>query len=349
MEFLTEYGLFLMQSVTVMIAVLIVTVLIIAVGQRQRGGEAHGHIETRKLNERYRDFRDSVQHVVLGAEACKRELKRQKKQEKKAARRRKKGGETDGGGRQRLYVLDFEGDIKASAAENLREEISAVLAIARDRDEVLLRLESSGGMVHSYGLAASQLQRIRDAGVQLTVSVDKVAASGGYMMACVANRIMAAPFALIGSIGVIAQLPNFHRLLDRANVDYEQITAGEYKRTLTLFGENTERDRSKMQEDVDDTHLLFKDFVSANRPGIAIDKVATGEVWYGRRALEQGLIDVLQTSDAYLQGCLPERDVFELRHVLKKSWQERLGIAAEGAIYRSALKAWQLAVRRRHF
>ena len=251
--------------------------------------------------------------------------------------------------RLRLYVLNFDGDLKASAADNLREEISAVLSVARSGDEVLIRLESSGGMVHSYGFAASQLQRIRDAGIQLTVAVDKVAASGGYMMACVANRILAAPFAVIGSIGVLAQIPNFHRLLRKANVDFEQLTAGEYKRTLTLFGENTDADREKMQEDIDDTHLLFKEFVAEHRSQVEIDKVATGEVWFGERAIDRGLVDELQTSDSFVQACLPERDVFEIKYVLKKHWQEKLGLAAEGAVSRAASRLWQAATRPRQF
>lgn len=202
-------------------------------------------------------------------------------------------------------------------------------------------------MVHSYGLASSQLQRIRDAQVHLTVSVDKVAASGGYMMACVANHILAAPFAVIGSIGVLAQIPNFHRLLRKANVDFEQLTAGEYKRTLTMFGENTDEDRAKMQEDIDDTHILFKEFVAENRAAVEIDNVATGEVWYGQRALDRGLVDELATSDSYVQAALEQQDVFEVRHVLKKNWQEKLGLAAEGSIQRSFLRLWQAGTKDR--
>ena len=345
MEFLSQYGLFLAEAVTIVVAIIVVAGFLFAMGQRGRV-EEDGHIEIRKLNDRYEGFRDAMRQAVLDEEEHKRDQKAEKKKAKDDAKQRKKKSETDKPERLRLYVLNFDGDIKASAAENLREEISAVLAVARSGDEVVVRLESSGGMVHSYGFASSQLQRIRDAGIQLTVAVDKVAASGGYMMACVANRIVAAPFAVIGSIGVLAQIPNFHRLLQKANVDFEQLTAGEYKRTLTMFGENTEADRAKMQEDIDDTHLLFKDFVAEHRSQVTIDEVATGEVWYGQRALQRGLVDELQTSDSFIQGCLPERDVFEVRHVHKKNWQEKLGLAAEGVVQRSALKLWQVATQR---
>lgn len=346
MEFLTEYGLFLAKSLTVVLAILLIVGFLYALGQRQRTDQ-EGHIEVRGLNDRYNAFRDAMRRAVLSHDEHKREVKAEKKTAKREGKSRGKRGEQGAGGKPRLYVLGFDGDIRASATDDLREEISAVLGVARDGDEVLLRLESSGGMVHGYGLAASQLRRIRDAGIPLTVAVDKVAASGGYMMACVADRILAAPFAVIGSIGVLAQLPNFHRLLRKANVDFEQLTAGEYKRTLTLFGENTEEDRAKMQEDIDDTHLLFKDFVARHRRQVDIGEVATGEIWYGQRAIERGLVDELRTSDSFIQTCLGERDVFEVRHVHRKNWQEKLGLAIEGGLQRAFLKLWQASTRRR--
>jgi serine protease SohB len=345
LEFLFKYGLFLAQAATIVVAILLVAGGIFALGYRNRA-ESEGHIEVRKLNDRYREFRDALEHVVLPADDYKHQRKDEKKADKKKAKAEKKKQAEEIVVRQRLYVLNFEGDIKASATDNLREEISAVLALTGEGDEVLVKLESGGGMVHSYGLAASQLQRIPAAGVSLTVAVDKVAASGGYMMACVGERILAAPFAIIGSIGVLAQIPNFHRLLQKANVDFEQLTAGEYKRTLTMFGENTDEGREKLQEELEDTHILFKEFVGQNRSQVSIDDVATGEVWYGQRALDRGLVDELCTSDSYVQGSLPDRDVFEIRYVHKKNWQEKLGMAAEGAMEKTLLKLWQQSQRR---
>ncbi len=344
MEFLSEYGLFLAEVLTVVLAILVVAVGLLALGQRGTRAGA-GHIEVNKLNDRYDDFKDTLQHALLNEK----DFKKLRKTDKKKHKEEEKSSRDQEDTRLRLFVLEFDGDIRASATDNLREEISAVLGVARSGDEVLLKLESGGGMVHSYGLASSQLQRIRDAGIQLTVSVDKVAASGGYMMACVANRVLAAPFAMIGSIGVLAQIPNFHRLLRKANVDFEQLTAGEYKRTLTMFGENTDEDRAKLQEDLEDTHVLFKDFVATHREQVDIDAVATGEVWFGQRAIDRGLVDELQTSDSFVQGCLPERDVFEVKHIQKKQWQERLGMAAETALERSFLKLWQASIERKHY
>jgi serine protease SohB len=344
LEFIYEYGLFLAQAVTIVAAVLILVAGLVSIGQRQKAEQHEGHIEIRNLNEKYRHIGESIQHAVIDHDVLKHERKAAKKEEKqkaKAAKKARKQGEKDAAQRKRLYVLGFDGDLKASATDNLREEISAVLTEVRKGDEILVKVESPGGLVHGYGLAASQLQRIRDAEVPLTIAVDKVAASGGYMMACVANQIIAAPFAVLGSIGVLAQLPNFHKLLKKNDIDFELYTAGEYKRTLTMFGENTEKGREKFVEELEQTHDLFKEFVRVNRPQLDIDKVATGEVWYGQQAVEEGLVDSLQTSDAFLQEHLKDWDVFDVRFVHKKNWQEKFGFAAEGAIERSVLKLWQ--------
>ena len=353
MEFIYEYGLFLAQSVTFVAAILVVAASLVAIGQRQKAEQQEGHIEVRDLNEKYRHIGHSIQQVVVEPEVLKAEMKAEKKADKaKAKAAKKKRGKSDAAedeNRKRLYVLDFDGDIKASATDNLREEISAVLAQVKPGDEMLVRVESPGGMVHSYGLAASQLRRIRDAEVPLTIAVDKVAASGGYMMACVASRIVAAPFAVIGSIGVLAQLPNFHRLLKKNDIDFELFTAGEYKRTVTMFGENTDKGREKFSEELEDTHELFKQFVTANRPGVDIAKVATGEIWYGQKALGMGLVDELQTSDALVQGYLADWDVFEVKFVHKKNWQEKLGLAAEGAFESAFLKIWQKGQQRNNY
>jgi len=346
LEFIYEYGLFLAQAVTLVAAILIVVAGLVSLGQRQKAELHEGHIEVRNLNEKYQQISDSIQHMVTDPDEFKASHKLEKKTAKQEAKkakkaRKKSAGETSPERRKRLYVLAFDGDLKASATDNLREEISAVLPQAQEGDEILVKVESPGGLVHGYGLAASQLQRIRSADVQLTIAVDKVAASGGYMMACVADRIVAAPFAVLGSIGVLAQLPNFHRLLKKNDIDFELFTAGEYKRTVTMFGENTDKGREKFSEELEETHDLFKNFVSANRPALDIAKVATGEVWYGQQALDEGLIDELATSDAFVQERLKDWDVYEVKFVHKKNWQEKLGLATEGALEKSFLKIWQ--------
>ena len=352
MDFLSEFGLFLAQAVTIVAAIGVIIVLIAAVSSRQRG-EGGGRVDVQRLNDRYRDLQEAIREATMDPASRKEVLKAERKAEKKsdkekakAAKKKVKEGSDSDDDQPRLFVLDFDGDIRASAVTNLREEISALLAEKKDSDEVLLRLESGGGMVHSYGLASSQLKRLSDAGVSLTVAVDKVAASGGYMMACVADRIVAAPFAVIGSIGVVAQLPNFHKLLKKNDIDFEMFTAGEHKRTLTLFGENTDEGRDKFKEDLEDTHVLFKEFVKTNRESVDIEAVATGEVWFGQRALERSLIDEISTSDEYIQSRLESHAIFTLKYVPRKNWQQRLGMAAEGALERTFLKLWQAAVQR---
>ncbi|MEN4982052.1 protease SohB [Acinetobacter modestus] len=230
---------------------------------------------------------------------------------------------------QKIYVLDFKGDVQASAVDTIREEITLILATAKaGHDRVVVRLESPGGMVHGYGLAAAQLVRLRDAGFNVTICVDKVAASGGYMMACIANEIISAPFAVVGSIGVVAQVPNFNRLLKQHNVDFELYTAGEYKRTVTMFGENTPEGKAKFEEELQQTHSLFKHFVEKYRPQLDVAKVATGEHWYGEDARELNLVDKLQTSDEYLLSLLPKHDVYVINTRKRPTFGEKLGLQA---------------------
>lgn len=231
-----------------------------------------------------------------------------------------------------VFVLDFDGDIKASAVAHLREEISVIISSAKAGDEVVIRLESGGGQVNAYGLAAAQLVRIKDAGLILTVCVDKISASGGYMMACVADKIIASDFAVIGSVGVVSQLPNFHELLKKHNIGYEMFTAGEYKRTVTIFGENDDEDRAKHQADIERIHELFKTFVKKHRPKLDVEKIATGEIWFGQDALDLGLIDEIGTSDGYVLELIKEHEVLVLHTRTKPTLVEKLGLSEQVGI-----------------
>ena len=316
MEFLYEYGMFVAKALTIIFAILIAVVGIIAAVSKNKE-EHKEHIEIKKLNDKYEDIKFSMKSFMLN----KKGLKKLEKEQKAKDKADKKAPDDDE--KQRIFVVDFDGDIKASAVTNLREEITAILMVARKQDEVFIRLQSPGGMVNTYGLAASQLTRIKDKNINLTISVDKVAASGGYMMACVADKILAAPFAILGSIGVVAQIPNFNRLLKKHDVDYELVTAGEYKRTLTMFGENTDEGRRKFKDDIEDIHVLFKDFVVQNRPIVDIAKVSTGEFWFGTRAKELDLVDELQTSDDYLLAKVNEADLYSVKHVEKKNLSDK--------------------------
>ena len=347
MEFILNIAEFLLQAVILLGIFLVAVAGVMAITQRKRHAGEDGSVEARSLNERFDAQQEAIRSIAddpVVMKAREKSQKKDKKQKQKAAKQALKKQPEDQQTRPRLFVLDFDGDMQASQVDQLREEISAILPVAGEEDAVLLRLESGGGVVHGYGLAASQLVRLKDAGIKLTVSVDKVAASGGYMMACVADQIIAAPFAILGSIGVVAQLPNFHKLLKKNDIDFEQHTAGEYKRTLTFFGENTDKAREKFQADIDDIHLLFKEFVATNRPMLSIDEVSTGEYWFGQRALEKNLADRLCTSDSFLLEHLEDSDLIEVRFRAKRNWQERLGMAAETAVekgFRRLLKTEQ--------
>lgn len=330
MEFLSEYGLFLAKIVTVVVAFAVILGLIVAASSKQRKSD-NGNIEVKSLNEKLKQIKDTLLEELLSDEAYKALNKEQDKAEKekhkaeKKALKNKDNKSAESEDEKRVFVLNFDGDVSASQVEALRQEVSAVLLVANERDEVVVNVESPGGMVHTYGLAASQLARIREKNIPLTVCVDKVAASGGYLMACQADKIIAAPFAIIGSIGVLAQVPNANKLLKRFDIDYEILTAGEHKQSMTVWGENTDKMREKLREDLEDTHGLFKNTITSNRPQVDIDKVATGEVWYGQQAIDEQLIDGLQTSDDYLLEASDKAKVFQVTYVTKASLQDKLG------------------------
>ncbi|UYZ83822.1 protease SohB [Entomomonas sp. E2T0] len=324
MAFLLEYASFLLKTLTIVFAIIAVLIFIVSLKSRKHEAQK-GQLQIQKVNEHFDRLHDQLEEAILDKDALKK-LKKEKAKQQKAKKSKEKATKP------RVFVLDFIGDIKASAVESLRQEISAILTIATPADEVVIRLESPGGMVHGYGLAASQLSRIREANIPLIICVDKVAASGGYMMACIGNRIYSAPFAILGSIGVVAQIPNAHKLLKKHDIDYEVMTAGEYKRTMTVFGENTAKGREKFQEDLEITHQLFKSFVATNRPHLNIDEIATGETWLGTAALEKQLVDSIVTSDQYLMDKAKQADLYAVHYVIKKGLQEKIGFGAAATV-----------------
>lgn len=329
LEFLAEYGLFLLKALTIVIAIIVVISFAAAAGRK---AQMEG-LEVEDLNKKYRNIADALRKAVSTRGEAKKAAKERKAEDKKRAKEPSE--------RPRSFVIDFKGDLKASAVASLREEVSAVLEVAGKDDEVIVRLENHGGVVHEHGLAASQLARIRDRDVPLIVCVDKVAASGGYLMACVASKVYAAPFAILGSIGVLAQIPNFNRMLDSHGVDFEEVTAGKYKRTVTMFGKNTDEDRAKLKEELEDVHLLFKEAVAKYRQDLDLETVATGEHWYGTRALELGLADELLTSDELLAAKAADRDLYKVAWKIKQPLQKRMMANVESAIEKVDDAGWR--------
>lgn len=325
MEYLADYGIFLAKTATLVIAILLAIGGVIAIAQRNKE-KAQGKILVTELNEKYEELANSIQEVCIHKSQLKAEKKALKAEK---TRLKKKPHDKE---KSRIFVLNFQGDLRASEVCNLAEEINAILIAAKPKDQVLVRLESGGGIVNAYGLAASQLQRLRHAKIPVIVAIDKIAASGGYMMACVADKIIAAPFSIIGSIGVVAQLPNFNRLLKKNDIDFEQITAGQYKRTLTLFGENTEKGREKMQEEVNEVHELFKTFIKIHREQVNIEQVATGEHWFGTQAIHLKLVDDLKTSDDYLIASLNTHYIYEVQYKVKKSLTKRISVGFQSVL-----------------
>lgn len=391
MDFLLEYGAFLLKTVTIVVAIILVIGSLGSLKNRSKNDD-EGELHIKKLNDELEDYKQDLEIALLSEAELKLMDKERRKEEKAKAKEEKAKAkeeraklkaekkqvakpakadvdtteakhdaeqeeiETSNEAKEelglsrkkRVYVLDFDGDINASATYFLRHEITAILTMADTQDEVVVRLESPGGVVHGYGFAASQLQRIRDKNIPLTICVDHVAASGGYMMAALANKIVAAPFAIVGSIGVVAQLPNFNKVLKKYDVDYELFTAGEYKRTVTIFGENTDKAKEKFQSDLEETHELFKKHVRQFRPGLNIDAVANGDIWYGQQALDEGLIDAIGTSDDYIAEACNDADVFSVRYELKKTFKDKLGLSISRGVER-ALTRGLTALQKQYF
>ncbi|MEE8344731.1 MAG: protease SohB [Woeseiaceae bacterium] len=329
-EFIAEYGLFLLKAVTIVGAIVVVVGTVAAAGRK---ATMHEGLEIEHLNKKYQTLASALRQAILK----KADRKAQVKADKEKAKAEAKSADT----RPRTFVIDFKGDLKATAVASLREEVSAILEVAGPDDQVVVRLENHGGIVHEHGLATSQLVRIRDQGIPLLVSVDKMAASGGYLMACVANRLIAAPFAILGSIGVIAQLPNFNRMLEEHGIDFEMITAGEHKRNVTIFGKNTDEDRAKLKEELEDVHSLFKDVVGRYRQELDLEKVATGEHWYGTRALELGLADELKTSDELLAALAKDRDLYRVSYKIRQPLQKRILASVDTLLEKADAASWR--------
>jgi serine protease SohB len=334
MEALQQFGLFTAQTLVIVVAIGAILILIALLAAK---AQDKSELEIELLHKKYKSFGK----ILKGATLNKDEQKEEKKKEKKESKEKKHEH------LRKVFVVDFDGDIKASATEHLRQEITAILNVATPQDEVVIRLESPGGVVHGYGLAASQLLRVRDKGIPLTICVDKVAASGGYLMSCVGTKILSAPFAIVGSIGVVAQVPNFHQVLKKHNVEYKEYTAGEYKRTVSILGEITPKGEEKFKEQLEATHVLFKRWVNSHRPQVDMEKVATGEYWYGQQALELKLVDEIRTSDDYLLALATTNQVIKVSFAKKQKLSEKLSGIIGKVAERTLLKVYEDLERRK--
>lgn len=333
MDSLIQFGIFFGKTLIIFVFIVALILIIASIAARAK---QRPQVEVEDINEKFSDISFLLRSVIRTKKAFKAEQKKIEESEKKLAEAESPN----------VFVLDFDGDLQATQVKELRDEVSAVLSIARPGDEAVVCVESPGGTVSGYGLAAAELVRLRKAGLKITICVDKVAASGGYMMACTAHRILAAPFAVVGSIGVLAQVPNFNRLLKEHNVDYEEMTSGEYKRTISFLGEITPKGREKFLEQLEDTHVLFKDWVKEYRPQLDIGTVGTGEYWYGKRAQELKLIDDIQTSTEYLHSLLPSSRLFKIKFSPRKKLSEKLSEAMGTAVTKGLDRVLQKVLAR---
>ena len=342
MEFLANWGLFAVKLVTVLVFVFLLVSLLISLAMQAK---AHNEDDKDKIKFKftnlfnfYKDNVDKLDAAIDEFDESKsdKEKKAYLKQKAKAlktepqklreekAERIKKAEAQGEFCPEHLFVIDFDGDARASQVDELTKKVNLILAKATDKDEVIIKLTSPGGVVNGYGLCASQLERIRNKGINLVACVDTVAASGGYMMACVASKIVAAPFSYVGSIGVVAQIPNFNKVLKNHDVEYEQVTAGKYKRTLTMFGENTPEARDKFKQEITLIHNRFKAIVAKYRTKLDIENIATGEYWLAEDAKELNLVDQISTFDEYLQNRLDFTKVCAIKISIDKDEKKSL-------------------------
>jgi serine protease SohB len=328
MAFWLDIAAFLVKALIIVAAIGSLAILI---ARLARSGEAkESEIKIRSLNERYDDMSDAMDGALLDKKERKARLKTRKKEDKAAAKARR--GQAPG---KRIYVLGFKGDLRATAVKRLGSEIDAVLIAARPgTDEAVIRIESPGGTVTGYGLAAAEILRLREHKVKVVASIDQVAASGGYMMACAADRIVAAPFAVVGSIGVVAPVPNLHRLLQKNEIDFEEMTSGQFKRTVSVLGEITPAGREHFRGKLEDTHEAFKAHVAQCRPEVDMAKVANGDHWLAREALGLALVDEIMTGDELLFRARDSARLYEVstepRKTLAQQLLSGLGAAAQG-------------------
>ena len=336
MEILADYLVFLLKVFTIALAITVPLLLII--GSSKGKTQSKGKLAITNLSEKFEDMGNVVRSSNMNPKELKKFYKDINKNKKKKTDEKESS----------VFVLNFNGDIQASEVEKLKYEINAILLSESECKEVVVKVESGGGSAYAYGLCAAELKRLVDNDISLTVCIDKVAASGGYLMSCVATKIIVAPWAIVGSIGVIAQLPNFHRLLKKNLIDFEMHTAGEFKRTLTTLGENTEDGREKFKADLEDLHVIFKDFVKEQRPEVDTAIVATGEVWQGEEAIKVGLVDSLETSDNYLVNLSKDATLFEIEYIEKKNLSERFAFSMQLILEKSVIKFYDLINRDRY-
>ncbi len=205
----------------------------------------------------------------------------------------------------RLAVLRFQGlrDLNASGDQRLSEAIDEVLVNRDHFEEAVVIIDSPGGTTHGYGHAYALLERLSASGLKVTACIDRIGASGGYLMALPADRILAGPFAIVGSVGVVAGIPNVKRLLEEKGVSYRLFVAGDKKRVVHFADDDGPEVREYMDEKLAGIHTQFLQAVEKHRGDrVKLDEVRSGDHWSAEESVEKGLglVDELQTSAEYL-------------------------------------------------
>lgn len=242
-------------------------------------------------------------------------------------------GKSEGIVRKTAVLLSFNGDINATEVIEFGRAVSMIVQMKDLVSEVYIIINSGGGVVNGYGLLASEIERLHYSEIETYALIDQVAASGGYMAACVANHVVAAPFAYIGSIGVVSEMPNFNQILSDNGINIEQHTAGKSKRTVTPLGKITDEDRNEFKKKLERIHRSFINHVSHYRNINDADEnknsiIFSGDYWIAEETveLELGLVDEISTSQEFLLDKMKEYNIIEITFQENKTKKSKLSL-----------------------
>ncbi|WP_343192796.1 S49 family peptidase [Buchnera aphidicola (Taiwanaphis decaspermi)] len=221
-----------------------------------------------------------------------------------------------------LYILDYNDKIKKNKIKKLREEISSIILVAKKNDEVLLRLENTSDIVYEYGLVIAQLQRLRKKGIKLIISIDKIVSNGGYIIACVADHISASPFSIIGPINIVVNIPNIDKYTQTSNLNNQLNDCNTFTK-LTLIKNNTKIYVNKIFNKLDIKKYIRNSFIKDMRPSLNLNKIFNQNYWIGENAINEKLIDSINTSDDILFSKKDTHNLLKIKYVYKSNIVEK--------------------------
>lgn len=222
----------------------------------------------------------------------------------------------------KVGLVDITGEILSSDSfvrqiETFKES-SSIRAL-------LVRVNSPGGAVAPSQEIYEAIKSVRESGKPVVISMNSVAASGGYYLALGGTRIMANPGTITGSIGVIIQYPQVKPLMDKVGIEVVTVKSGKFKDVGSPFRQQTSEDLSYLQNVINDTYDQFVETVSIERK-LNLDSakaLAEGKIYTGRQAMKNGLIDTLGTFEDAILLAGKLAGISEKPEIVRKRKQEK--------------------------